>query len=256
MKTIRIPLAVLAVFILSACEKQAVNETAPETVEPEVVLDTREERISYGIAYGLGQRLKSDDVPLDVAAFAEGLRHAFDGREPLLSQQEIGEELEAFQQEQGARREAQMQEIADRNAADGAAFLAQNAEQEGVVVLESGLQYKIVEQGEGAVPTASDTVEVHYRGTLIDGTEFDSSYARGQTVQFGVGQVIPGWTEALQLMPKGSKWQLFIPSNLAYGPGGAGPQIGPNSTLVFDVELIDVVSAGEVPVETDLPEGD
>ena len=133
-----------------------------------------------------------------------------------------------------------MQQVAEKNLTAGAAYLAENATRDGVVVLESGLQYRVLEAGEGPVPAESDTVEVNYRGTLIDGTEFDSSYSRDSTVSFGVTQVIAGWTEALQLMPVGSKWQLYIPAELAYGTGGAGPMIGPNATLVFDVELLQI----------------
>ena len=133
-----------------------------------------------------------------------------------------------------------MNASAEVNAQQGAAFLAENATKEGVTVLESGLQYSVITMGDGPKPGPSDTVEVHYRGTLIDGTEFDSSYSRNSTVSFGVTQVIPGWTEALQLMPVGSKWNLYIPSELAYGPGGAGGAIGPNATLIFEVELISI----------------
>lgn len=243
MMKIHVPLAMLAVFTLSACEQKPATEAVPEAETTGVVLETTEERLSYGIAYGLGQRLKQDGVPLDVPAFAEGLSHAFEDREPLLTEQEIGAELETFQQQRGAEQQAQMEVAAQANTAAGVAFLQQNAEQEGVVVLDSGLQYKVVQAGEGAMPGADDSVEVHYRGTLIDGTEFDSSYGRGASVSFGVSQVIPGWTEALQLMPVGSKWQLFIPSDLAYGAAGAGAQIGPNSTLVFDVELLNILPA-------------
>ena len=204
------------------------------------MLDSTEERLSYGIAFGLGEGLKADGVPLDVAAFSAGLRDAFEGAQPKLSQEEIGKEMQAFQQKQGVKQEAQVQQVAEKNIAEGTAFLAENATKDGVVVLESGLQYKVLEAGEGPMPGEADTVEVHYRGTLIDGTEFDSSYSRGSTVSFGVTQVIAGWTEALQLMPAGSKWQLFIPAELAYGTGGAGPTIGPNATLIFDVELIQI----------------
>ncbi len=169
---------------------------------------------------------------------------AFSGNEPLLTQEEIDAETQAYQETQAKEQEAQMGQMAEQNASDGAAFLAENAKAEGVVVLDSGLQYKVVTEGTGPRPAATDTVEVHYRGTLIDGTEFDSSYARGSTISFGVKQVIAGWTEALQLMPSGSKWQLFIPSDLAYGAGGAGGDIGPNATLIFDVELIQIAPQG------------
>ena len=141
-----------------------------------------------------------------------------------------------------AEQQAAQAELAEANAAAGAAYLAENGAKEGVVTTDSGLQYEILTAGEGPKPTAEDTVEVHYTGTLVDGTEFDSSYGRGETVSFGVGQVIPGWTEALQLMPVGSKWKLAIPSDLAYGAGGAGQVIGPNAVLVFDVELVSIPS--------------
>jgi FKBP-type peptidyl-prolyl cis-trans isomerase len=143
------------------------------------------------------------------------------------------EKTEAMQAEQQEAVSAQ----SDSNAAEGAAFLAENAKKEGVVTTDSGLQYKIMNTGVGPKPTADSTVEVHYAGRLLDGTEFDSSVKRGVPTQFGVTQVIPGWTEVLQLMPEGSKWEVYIPSNLAYGPGGTGP-IGPNSTLIFEVELL------------------
>ncbi len=133
-----------------------------------------------------------------------------------------------------------MQVAGEANKKEGEAFLAANKSKEGVVTLPSGLQYKILQQGTGPKPTASDSVVCNYRGTLLNGTEFDSSYKRGQPATLGVGQVIPGWTEALQLMPVGSKWQLFIPSNLAYGARGAGSDIGPNSTLTFEVELLSI----------------
>jgi FKBP-type peptidyl-prolyl cis-trans isomerase len=229
-----------AAVLLSACGQQGPgDEKAAEAVE-ELELDTTEERLSYGIAYGLGERLKADGVPLDVAAFSAGLKDSFDGSQPKLTQEEIGVEMQAFQQKQNVKQDAQMQQAGEKNTVAGMAFLAENAGKEGVVVLESGLQYKVLEAGDGPKPGPADTVEVHYRGTLIDGTEFDSSYSRGSTVSFGVTQVIPGWTEALQLMSVGSKWQLFIPSELAYGSGGAGPMIGPNAALVFDVELLQI----------------
>jgi FKBP-type peptidyl-prolyl cis-trans isomerase len=238
MKYMYLPLALFAALILSACTQP--TEEAP-AAEEQLTMDTPEKRLSYGIAYGLGERLKADGVPVDVAAFSAGLEHAFNGSDRLLSQDEIAQEMQAFQQSQGARQKEEMEAAAGKNAEAGAAFLVANAKEDDVVVLESGLQYRVVEKGDGPGPTPADTVEVHYRGTLIDGTEFDSSYSRGETVSFGVTQVIAGWTEALQLMSEGAKWQLFIPSELAYGPGGAGGDIGPNSTLIFDVELIKIV---------------
>ena len=239
MKILNISLALLVMALLTACEKQD-SSTDVVDAAPAVALDTTEERLSYGIAFGLGERLKADGVPLDVEAFGLGLQHAFDGTEPLLTQEEIGQEMQAYQEKQNAERAPTAGMIAEENANAGAAFLMKNAEVEGVVSLESGLQYKVETMGDGPKPTATDTVEVHYRGTLLDGTEFDSSYTRGSTVSFVLNQVIPGWTEALQLMPTGSKWQLYIPADLAYGAGGAGGAIGPNSTLIFDVELIQI----------------
>lgn len=237
MNRTKMGLAALAVLFTAACSQQAdQTSTEPETVE----LDTTEKRLSYGIAFGLGERLKADGVPLDVAAFTVGLRDAFEGAERRLTQEEIGKEMQAYQVSRQAERAAAAEKAATDNAAAGSAFRTQNATAEGVVTTESGLQYKVLREGDGPKPLATDTVEVNYRGTLIDGTEFDSSYSRGSSVSFGLNQVIPGWTEGLQLMPVGSKYQLVIPPELAYGAGGAGQVIGPNATLVFEVELLDI----------------
>ena len=227
-------IAPLFAGLITACQEQA-KEPEPLT------LDTPEERLSYGIALRMGQRMQSDGMTLDVDAYSQGLRDAFDGVEAKLTDEEINAEMMAFQEKMQAEQQAAAEAVATANAEEGAAFLAENAQREGVTVTESGLQYEIVEAGEGAKPGLDDTVEVHYRGTLIDGTEFDSSYQRGQTVSFGVTQVIAGWTEALQLMSEGAKYKLYIPSELAYGPAGAGQAIGPNATLIFDVELVSIV---------------
>jgi len=247
MKKYVLPLALVGVVALQACNQKAAEPaatTAPaapvEEASATVALDTSEQRLSYGIAFSLGQRMKTDEVPMDVDAFSAGLRDAIEGAEPRLTQEEIGAEMQAYQEKAAAEQEAAQAALAEANAAAAATFLAANAEKDGVIVTDSGLQYEIIEEGDGPIPGPDDTVEVHYRGTLADGTEFDSSYARGETVSFGVGQVIPGWTEALQLMPVGSKWKLTIPPELGYGPGGAGQVIGPNAALVFDVELISI----------------
>lgn len=208
-----------------------------------MTLDTPEKRLSYGIALRMSERMVGDGMVMDVDAYALGMRDAFEGAEARLTDEEINAEMVAFQGKLEAEREAEQAVAADGNAEAGAAFLAENAQREGVVVTESGLQYEVVTAGEGQSPSPEDQVEVHYRGTLIDGTVFDSSYDRGQTVTFGVTQVIPGWTEALQLMKEGAKYNLYIPSELAYGAGGAGQVIGPNSTLIFEVELIAIVEA-------------
>lgn len=228
-------IAPLFAGLITACQEQ------PK--EPEALsLDTPEKRLSYGIALRMGERMKSDGMTLDVDAYATGMRDAFEGAESKLTDEEINAEMMAFQEKMQAEQQAAQEAVATANVEEGAAFLAENAARDGITVTESGLQYEVIEVGEGAKPTATDTVEVHYRGTLIDGTEFDSSYSRGQTVSFGVSQVIPGWTEALQLMSEGAKYKLYIPSDLAYGPAGAGQTIGPNATLIFDVELVSIVS--------------
>lgn len=249
MKKYALPLALMGVFALQGCEANK-SETATATDEGstaapagEVALDTSERRLSYGIAYGLGQRMLADGVPLDSAAFAVGLEDSLAGTEAKLTQEEIATEMQAYQAAATAKSQKAQSAQGEANLATSATFLAENAKKDGVKITESGLQYEIIEAGKGAKPVANDTVEVHYRGTLVDGTEFDSSYNRGETVKFGVTQVIPGWTEALQMMQVGSKWKLAIPSDLAYGPGGAGGGlIGPNAALIFDVELVGIPS--------------
>jgi len=249
MKKFALPLALAAAVTLQACNQQQSAAPAETAAAPATTaLETTEQRLSYGIAYGLGQRMKADNVPLDVDAFAAGMRDALDGTEARLSQEEIAAEMQAFQEKAMAEHEAKQAAAAAENLAAANKFLEENKAKEGVVVTDSGLQYEVITEGDGPIPGPEDTVEVNYRGTLIDGTEFDSSYKRGQSVSFGVGQVIPGWTEALQLMPVGSKWRLVLPPDLAYGTGGAGQQIGPNSALVFEVELLDIAkpdAAGE-----------
>jgi FKBP-type peptidyl-prolyl cis-trans isomerase len=241
-----LPLALASVVALQACNQQSSGPVEPGGAAPAAVtLESTEQRLSYGIGYNLGQRMQSDGVPMDTDAFTAGLRDAMSGSEPRMTQEEIAAEMQSYQQKMAAEQQAAQAELASANAAAAEAYLAENAKVEGVVVTESGLQYQVLEEGDGPKPGAEDTVEVHYRGTLVDGTEFDSSYARGQTVSFGVGQVIPGWTEALQLMPVGSKWKLSIPPELGYGAGGAGQAIGPNSALIFEVELVSIPSQAE-----------
>jgi FKBP-type peptidyl-prolyl cis-trans isomerase FklB len=162
------------------------------------------------------------------------------GGKPLLTEQEIKDVITALQKDLQAKQQEKMRVLAEKNKKEGESFLAENKKKDGVITLASGLQYKIIKNGGGKMPKATDSVTVNYRGTLIDGTEFDSSIKRGQPATFQVSGVIPGWTEALQLMREGSKWQLFIPSNLAYGERGAGGSIGPNAVLIFEVELISI----------------
>ncbi|WP_019531539.1 FKBP-type peptidyl-prolyl cis-trans isomerase [Dasania marina] len=217
---------------LAGCNQQAAEKT--------VTLDDSAKRVSYGMGIGLGERIAQESIEVDADAFALGMKHALAGGERLMTQEEVMAEMQTFQQQQMEKQKAAQTAIADQNKQAGEAFLAENAAKEGVITLDSGLQYSVITEGAGAKPSATDTVEVHYRGTLIDGTEFDSSYKRDATVSFPVNGVIAGWTEALQLMPVGSKWNLYIPSDLAYGPGGTGGPIGPDATLIFEVELVSI----------------
>ena len=252
MKTLIKPaVALCALVALAACQQQSPPEPAA------VALDTPEQRLSYGVALGLGRNMANDGMTIDVDAFAAGLRDALSGAAQKLSDEDIQAEMVAFQQRIDAEREANSQALGQANAAAAAVFLTENGAREGVLTTPSGLQYEVLEAGAGASPGADDRVQVHYRGTLLDGTEFDSSYARGEPVVFGVGQVISGWTEALQLMQVGAKYKLFIPSDLAYGAGGAGDLIGPNAALIFEVELLDIPSqqAGAAEEEGGASEG-
>jgi len=201
-------------------------------------LTTLEQHASYGIGLQMGQQLADNPFDgLDIAAVAAGLAAAFYGDEPEVSEDQI---RAAFQVISGRMQEAEAAK-AQVAAAAGDAFLAENAKKAGIVVTESGLQYEVLNAGSGAKPSRSDKVRTHYHGTLIDGTVFDSSYNRGQPAEFPVSGVIAGWTEALQLMPVGAKYRLYIPHNLAYGERGAGGAIKPYSALIFDVELLDIL---------------
>lgn len=208
--------------------------------EEAMVLKTEKDKISYGIGMDIGENMKRQSIDIDPDKLAQGIKDVFAGKELLLTEEDFRNTMENFRKDMMAKQQMHMQEISEKNRKDGEAFLAENKNKEGVTTLPSGLQYKVISEGTGAMPEATDTVTVHYRGTLIDGTEFDSSFSRGEPATFPVNGVIPGWTEALQLMKAGSKWQLFIPSNLAYGERGPGGRIGPNSTLVFDVELLSI----------------
>ena len=192
------------------------------------------------IGSGLGANLKKQSVDVDPALVSQGLKDAMSTGKTRLTQEEAQTVLTEVQNEVRKQQQEKTQQAAAANKTEGAAFLAANKSKEGVVTLPSGLQYKILTAGTGPKPTASDSVKCNYRGTLINGTEFDSSYKRGQPATFAVGQVIKAWTEALQLMPVGSKWQLFVPADLAYGERGAGAEIGPNATLIFEVELLSI----------------
>jgi FKBP-type peptidyl-prolyl cis-trans isomerase FklB len=198
------------------------------------------ERLSYSIGMDIAGNLRRSSVDVDSDLVAKGLKDRYGEGKTLLTEDEARQTLEVAQKALMAKKAETMQKQSEKNKADGEKFLAENAKKDGVKSLPSGLQYKVITPGKGKTPKASDTVTVHYKGTLIDGTEFDSSYKRGEPASFPVSGVIPGWVEAIQLMKEGAKWQLFIPPNLAYGERGAGRDIGPNATLLFEVELISV----------------
>ncbi len=230
-------IAILSVVLL-ACQVYA---------EEAGSLKSQKDKISYIIGLEVGVNLKKQSIEVDTDIFMKGLKDGFAGNKPLMTEQEMSETKTAFSQEMTKKHEEEMKKTAEKNKKAEDAFFAENKKKEGVITLPSGLQYKVVTEGTGKTPTITDTVTVNYRGTLVDGTEFDSSYKRGQPATFPVKGVIPGWTEALQLMKEGAKWQLFIPSKLAYGEKGAGNLIGPNSALIFDVELISAKSAEKEP---------
>ncbi|HJX25460.1 MAG TPA: FKBP-type peptidyl-prolyl cis-trans isomerase [Chthoniobacterales bacterium] len=198
------------------------------------------DKVSYSVGLSVGSNFKKQGQDLNPDALLAGLKDALSGKQPALSEKEMQETMETWSKQM----EDKQKTMSEKNAADGVKFLAENKSKSGVKTTASGLQYKVIKEGSGAQPKAADTVTVNYRGTLINGTEFDSSYKRGQPATFPVNGVIKGWTEALQLMKVGSKYQLFIPSSLAYGERAVSADIAPNSTLIFEVELIEVKSAG------------
>ncbi len=200
------------------------------------------DRISYALGLSMGNNFRASGISeINVQDFADGVAAVFNGLAPKMSYDEAKEEIRKYFTAMEERQKAEAEKIGQVNAEAGKAFLAENGKRVEVKTTPSGLQYEVITEGNGPQPTANDRVEVHYTGTLIDGTVFDSSVERGVPATFGVTQVIPGWVEALQLMKEGSKWRLFIPSQLAYGPQGAGGLIGPNATLIFDVELLKVI---------------
>jgi len=214
----------------------------PAFAGDEIVLKTENEKLSYSIGFNFGTSLKRQSIDLDLDVLLRGMKDALGGGETLLSAKEQQEAITAFQKEQNEKMAEKQKEMAMKNMEAGKRFLSENKGKPGVVTLKSGLQYKVITEGKGPKPKDTDTVKTHYRGTLIDGTEFDSSYARGEPASFPVKGVIAGWTEALQLMHVGSKWELYIPSDLAYGDRGAGNRIGPGETLIFEIELLEIAA--------------
>ena len=224
----------IALITLAAASVVAHLQAADESP-----LKTQQDKLSYMLGMNIGRDLKRNDVPVDPELYLRGLKDSLSGGKTLLTDEEATQVMNAFRAELREKQTAKQREVGDKNKKDGEAFLAANKAKEGVKTTPSGLQYKAIVQGTGKVPTTNDTVTTHYRGTLIDGTEFDNSYKRGEPASFPVTGVIKGWTEALQMMPVGSKWQLFIPAEIAYGERGR-PGIPPNSTLLFDIELLDI----------------
>jgi len=202
-------------------------------------LKTKKDRVSYAIGMDMGNNLKKNEIEIDPDVLARAIKDSMSGSKPLMTDQEARETLMALQKDLQAKQQEKNKVLGEKNKKEGDAYLAKNKKEKGIKTLPSGLQYKVITEGKGKSPKASDTVTVNYAGRLIDGTEFDSSYKRGQPATFPVGGVIKGWTEALQLMKEGSKWQLVIPADLAYGEQGR-TGIPPNSVLIFDVELLSI----------------
>lgn len=204
------------------------------------VLNTDLDKLSYSVGIDLGKNLKRQGIEINSAAMAQGIQDGMSGGKMLMTEQQMKDSLSKFQKELMAKHAAEVSKQATENQAKGDAFLSQNKTKPGVVTLASGLQYKIITNGTGVKPAKEDEVTVEYKGTLIDGTVFDSTEKTGKPASFKVSQVIPGWTEALQLMPAGSTWEIYVPAKLAYGPRSVGGPIGPNETLIFNVHLISV----------------
>jgi FKBP-type peptidyl-prolyl cis-trans isomerase FklB len=214
-----------------------------QAATPAAGFKTQKEKVSYAIGMEMGKGVKAQGLDLDPSVLAAGLRDAMSGAKPQMSEEELKQVISSLQQEMRQKQMQAQEAAAMENKTKGDAFMADNANKEGVVALPDGLQYKILTSGQGKKPVESDTVLCNYKGTFVDGTEFDSSAQAGKPVPFEVKNVIPGFKEVLQLMPVGSKWQVFVPSNLAYGERGAGGVIGPNATLIFEIELVSIADS-------------
>lgn len=211
--------------------------------------DNKKDKVSYSIGVDVGRSIQKQKIDINPDLFLTGLKDGLADKFSMMTEDEVKQTLLGVQSELIERQNAEMKAMATKNLEEGQKFLAENKKQKGIVTLPSGLQYKVIKEGSGESPKATDTVTTHYSGKLINGTEFDSSYTRGEPARFMVNAVIPGWTEALQLMKPGAKWELFIPANLAYGENGVGQIIGPNSTLIFDVELLNVDKDKNAPAK-------
>jgi FKBP-type peptidyl-prolyl cis-trans isomerase FklB len=237
-------------FAAKSQKPEAAQATPPAAQSQDAYpFKSQTEKISYAIGMNLGRSLSNNSVDVDLGALEQGFKDALAGGKTLLTVLELQATLEQVRADIRKKQQEKMQQLAETNKKEGEAFLNANKSKDGVVVLPSGLQYKTLQEGTGPKPTPSDSVTCNYRGTLVDGTEFDSSYKHGQPATFPVARVIKGWIEALQLMPTGSKWQIFIPSDLAYGERGSGTNIGPNATLIYEVELLSVQAKPEAKPE-------
>jgi FKBP-type peptidyl-prolyl cis-trans isomerase FklB len=215
---------------------------APALADHPNVLKDQRDKASYSIGVNIGSGIKANALDLNTDALMAGVQDGISGAKPQLTDKEREETLMAFEQDMMKKETERLKELADKNKKEGTAFLASNKAKEGVKTLPSGLQYKVLAEGNGAQPKPTDQITVNYRGTLLDGTEFDNSYKRGEPATLQLNGVIKAWSEALPLMKTGAKWQLFVPADLAYGEKGAGRAIGPNSTLIFEVELLSIKS--------------
>jgi FKBP-type peptidyl-prolyl cis-trans isomerase FklB len=239
----------------TSATKTGTTTAAKKPTAAALELKTQKDKASYAIGVNIGRSMKKDNIDIDPEILARGVKDAFGSGKLLLTDEDAQAALATLKNDVQKHQQEQHQVALEKNKQDGDSFLAANKAKAGVVALPSGLQYRIIQPGGGPKPTASDTVVCNYKGTLVDGTEFDSSYKRGQPATFPVGQVIKGWTEALQLMPVGSKWELVIPPALAYGERGTqGGPIGPNETLVFEVELVSIQPKTQAPQPAPQPQ--
>ena len=234
----RLPLIITGLALALLAGQASAQEALPTGQAPQV--PDLKPKISYVIGHSIGKRIQGDQMDLDVNLLLKGIQDGLAGGPSQFSNEDTTKILQAFEAQMKAEEPKRLAAAADKNLKDGEAFLEANKQKEGVVATSSGLQYKVLKSGSGPSPKPTDQVTVNYKGTLLNGEQFDSSYDRGQPATFGVKDVIPGWTEALQLMKVGDKWELYIPSTLAYGPRQPGAEIGPNSTLIFEVELLAV----------------
>jgi FKBP-type peptidyl-prolyl cis-trans isomerase FklB len=238
-KEIKMKLHWIIAFSLLIAAGRVTAQTA-QTAQGASPLKDQKDKVSYSLGLNIGNNLKKQSIDVNPDLLVRGIKDSFSNAKPLLTEAEVEEVLTAFKKDMAAKQQQQIATLSEKNKKDGAAFLAANKTKEGVKTTASGLQYKVLKQGTGPKPKATDTVKTTYKGSLIDGSVFDSSDQHGGSATFPVNGVIKGWTEALQLMEVGSKWQIFVPAELAYGERGAGDVIGPNATLIFEVELLSI----------------